>query len=321
MKYLLLLLLWLPGRVAWGQKIPAYQQLLKLVEAPGVVFVRESLFMDEAEVNNIGWLEYTSALKKDSTQAQYRASLPDSTVWQKLAPEDIFLSYYWRVPGLRFYPVVGISYAQAVRYCRWRTALVNQILHSPEHLRKHPKLKHYTFRVRYRLPTVREWELAAAGGLNPTQYPFGGAYPPAPGSRGYKRQLQIPAGAACRPAAEADSPAFSMPFNVRERSYRGSPKQAFNCPDLLAYQVTAEGVLTDNSVITEHVYAYPPNDYGLYCMIGNVAELTATPGIAKGGSFEHSTRDFTLLTDFPYTQPQEWLGFRCTATVYISPKP
>ncbi|MGI4870951.1 MAG: formylglycine-generating enzyme family protein [Janthinobacterium lividum] len=306
--------------MAWSQKTPTYQKLVELVGAPGVVFVQDSLSMDETEVANIYWLEYTSALKRDSTLAQYRAALPDSTVWQQIAPQDIFLSYYWRVPGLRFCPVVGISYAQAVRYCRWRTAVVNQNLHSSENLRKHPKLKHYTFRVVYRLPTVREWELAAAGGLDPAQYPFGGAYPPAPGSRGYKRQLQTPAGAACRPAAEAGSPVFSMDFNVRERSYRGSPKQAFNCPDLPNFRTNADGTLSDDSVLTEYVYAYPPNDYGLYCMIGNVAELTATPGIAKGGSFEHSTTDFTLLTNFSYTQPQEWLGFRCAATVYISPK-
>src|SRR5690606_30894869 len=36
--------------------------------------------------------------------------------------------------------------------------------------------------------------------------------------------------------------------------------------------------------ITSHVLSYNPNGYGLYNISGNVAELTASPGIAKGGS-------------------------------------
>ncbi|MGI4866632.1 MAG: formylglycine-generating enzyme family protein [Janthinobacterium lividum] len=319
-RLLFLLVLLLAARGGWAQQATAYQDLIRLVETPGAVFVQDSLFMDEAEVANLHWLEYLHLLRQDSTEAQYQAAKPDTAAWEQLSANDPYTRYYLRYPGFRYFPVVGVSYAQAVRYCRWRSALVNQRMHSAEYLRKHPKLKKYDFRLEYRLPTSREWELAAAGRLAPAAQPYGQLYPPVPGSQRYRKQLVPKAAAtACHQQMDpswADAAVFHMDFNVREHYYAGTPRQAFNCPAL----PQPLGSLNDGTAITGYIYAYAPNDYGLYNMIGNVAELTATPGVAKGGSFWHSTKDFTLETSFPYAQPQMWLGFRCACTVHIRPK-
>lgn len=161
MKYLLLLVLLLPARAAWCQKTPTYQELVKLVNPPGTVFIQDSLFVDEAEVANIHWLEYLRSLQKDSVGTQYRAALPDTTTWGQSALNDPYGAHYLRAPEFQFFPVVGISRAQAANYCRWRSREVNERLHAAPYLRQHPKLRNYRFRVVYRLPTEVEWEAAA----------------------------------------------------------------------------------------------------------------------------------------------------------------
>jgi hypothetical protein len=55
----------------------------------------------------------------------------------------------------------------------------------------------------------------------------------------------------------------------------------------------------------------------IYNMIGNVVELTATKGLAKGGSLENKLSDCAIDKDFLYNGPQEWLGFRCIMEVHF----
>jgi formylglycine-generating enzyme required for sulfatase activity len=322
---LIMLLSWLAISTSTAQA--TYQELAQSVGAPGVVFVKDSLFLDEAEVANIHWLEYLHFIRKDSSEAFYRSQVPDtlalvSYMQAHYGSAGKYLPHYLTYPGFRYFPVVGISQAQAANYCRWRSAMVNKLVHSEEYLRKHPKLRHYNFRVEYRLPTMAEWETAAAGRLNPLEQPLGVVRPPLPGSKQYKAQLAKPAHVAlCQGAAptlQPSQPVFAMEFTVRENFYVGPTGQALACP--LPPNYVKKGSLNEGVPIMDYTYVNPPNAYGLYNMIGNVAELTATPGVARGGSFEQSINDFTLRTNFSYAAPTEWLGFRCACTVFISPK-
>ena len=324
---LIVLLSWLAMGRSMAQT--SYQQLAQSVGAPGVVFIKDSLFLDEAEVANIHWLEYLHFLRKDSTEAFYRSQVPDTTLLAsymqaRYGSAGTYLPHYLTYPGFRYFPVVGVSQAQAANYCRWRSAMVNKLLHSEDYLRKHPKLRNYNLRVVYRLPTVAEWETAAAGRLNPQEQPLGMVRPPAPGSRQYKALLHKPAEVATCLAGTTElqptAPIFEMEFTVRENFYLGGPaSQALRCP--MPPKYIKKGSLNEGVSIMDYTYVNPPNAYGLYNMIGNVAELTATPGVAKGGSFEQSINDFTLQSNFSYATPTEWLGFRCACTVFISPKP
>lgn len=146
------------------------------VDVPGVKQVRDSLFLDETEVANLHWLEYLHFVRRDSSDAFYRAQLPDSTAQPRLrgnvtkgvATGDT--ASYLRHPAYRYYPVVGITHAQATNYCRWRTAVVRQLMPGPAPHRArtayaaaHRKLlAAYDVRATYRLPTPAEWELAAS---------------------------------------------------------------------------------------------------------------------------------------------------------------
>jgi formylglycine-generating enzyme required for sulfatase activity len=234
--------------------------------------------------------------------------LPDTTCWETYLPlkdsidTDLYESL--RYPGYRYFPVVGITYEQAANYSRWRGDIVTAGMKEKTE-KDYPALGQFEVSVVFRLPTKEEWEFAAAGGLNLQTAPYG-LQRPWKGKRRFESGLK-------RPAPECldrnnmpqsrKSPARRMEFNVLEDFY-----------------------FDDGNIISCHngkpqdigyIYDYPPNPYSLYNMIGNVAELTSTKGVAKGGSFEHKLSDCAIEKDFPYDGPHEWLGFRCIAEVHF----
>lgn len=66
----------------------------------------------------------------------------------------------------------------------------------------------------------------------------------------------------------------------------------------------------------EKIFAFDnPNGYGLYNMIGNVAEMIQEEGVAKGGSWMHRLQECKIRMKQYYTTPANWLGFRCVCEV------
>ncbi len=63
---------------------------------------------------------------------------------------------------------------------------------------------------------------------------------------------------------------------------------------------------------TEPVYidSYFPNDYGLYNIRGNVAEMTSTKGVAMGGSYYHAAEEAYGDKSQHYSGLEPWLGLR-----------
>jgi formylglycine-generating enzyme required for sulfatase activity len=126
---------------------------------PGTVWIRDSLYMDRHEVSNLDYLEYVQWLKKNDS-LNYRKALPDTTVWRDvLAYSEPFENCYFWHPAYRNYPVVGVSYEQAVAFCKWRTQMVLKL----DGARKNSC---FTKVIQYRLPAKKEWEYAAYGGTS-----------------------------------------------------------------------------------------------------------------------------------------------------------
>ncbi len=120
---------------------------IKTSNPSGTISLHSNTFIDQNEVSNLAWIEYINWLSKThgKTSTEVQNAMPDSAAYSALYKEDFNPSTF-RNKYVNF-PVVGISYKQAVAYCAWRSDRVNQL----------GNMKHT---VRYRLPTTEEFEMA-----------------------------------------------------------------------------------------------------------------------------------------------------------------
>jgi len=237
-----------------------------MITPPGTKKINENLFFDETEVTNFMWEEYLfwQANKYGKNSVEYMKSLPDTTVWGNTPYKNFYL---WH-PAYKNYPVVGISYEQVLKFCKWRTDRVKELF---DIQKQKDKKSIYPKTFSYRLPTKEEWEEVARVGYS------------------------------------------LKTLKKLETKYEG--KNRCNLKREEDDNMGVAGKLNSNADVTAPVLSYWPNKYGIYNLIGNVAEMTIEKGIAKGGSWIHTEEEASYEKAFNYTKPTKWVGFRCVLEV------
>lgn len=86
-----------------------------------------------------------------------------------------------------------------------------------------------------------------------------------------------------------------------------------NCPRIDTCLV--KGSLYDNADVTAPVKSYYKNGFGLYNMLGNVAEMVEEKGISKGGGWRTQIENCRVGKDSEFSKPNAWTGLRCVCVV------
>ncbi|OSY88134.1 gliding motility protein GldJ [Tenacibaculum holothuriorum] len=269
-----------------------------------------SFYMDETEVTNAEYglfMQYTKdVFPPEDPQFKhiYPSILPDTLVWRKgLGNTNLLSESYLRHPAYADYPVVGVSWTQANKYCKWRTNAVNlKILMDKGIIKNIFKEDSIQFKGKNNFDT--EAYLANPYALfdgDSTIYKRGLPVPrkkgePKPAKDQFTgRQVTSSDGILAQkfrlPTEVEWEYAAKAIFENREyNNIRGRKKYAWNGKytrdrdkrrrgDQLANFKQGKGNYSgipgwssDGSDIPNAVKSYPPNAFGLYDMSGNVAE-------------------------------------------------
>ena len=73
------------------------------------------------------WIKDVFPQEEEKYRAIYNGAVPDTLVWRNsLGYNEEMTNNYLRFPSYANYPVVGVSWIQAVEFCNWRTDRVNE---------------------------------------------------------------------------------------------------------------------------------------------------------------------------------------------------
>lgn len=269
---------------------------------PGTIHISGNLFIDATEVSNLYWREF----EYYANQSQNPLYMPFAELRQEVTEK--YRPNYYQNAEYRYFPVVGVTRAQAVRFCKWRTQVINAKLRE---MYDHGALTKL-FEVRYRLPSEQEWELAASQ-IDTIQFAPPGHYRVEEFVEN-KNELGI------KILLKTDTLNLRKVKKLLKEHKKNDSVPIFK----VHYPRPAFAVLEDQ--LPANAYFPLWDGYDLFNpdlekplnIIGNVAELVDEPGIVKGGSWRHN-----LAVSFPSKsidiEPNtayDWVGFRCLCEVW-----
>lgn len=261
-----------------------------------------SFFIGETEVTNyeyreyVTWLKYVYSPSDENYKDIYYGALPDTLVWKnKLSRNDVYSEDYFRAPQFDNYPVVGVSWLQAQRYCDWLTDRANErelmnrgIISRNFYNDPANNVGSNSFNVekyKYNDPSleniVNQDKVAKQSGIGNKNERVVAVNKSAQGNLVQKFRLPTEAEWEYAALAEADNRQYNLVEGKDVMINRMREKKGRNRGQFLDNFKYGQGDYSgiggwgnDGNAITSDVRAYRSNPYGIYGMYGNVAEWT-----------------------------------------------
>jgi len=233
-----------------------------------------SFYMSKYEVTNFQYRQFFTEASSAMSEEEKEKIACDSAGWRTTMTYcEPVVEYYYRHPAYNNYPMVNVSYEGATKYCEWLQQKIQK--DNPD------------FSIEVKIPTRQQWIWAAMGGRAQAMFPWGNYY-----LRNKKGEPM------CNFKKVGDGAIY------RNRT-TGKPEVAEGAID---FSIAAS--LSDKAFYTANVKSFYPNDYGLYNMCGNAAEMVAEKNICVGGSWNDYGGDIKIRSYMPFETSAPTVGFR-----------
>lgn len=239
------------------------------------------------EVTNKQYHVFLNDLIIQDNITDYLKAVPDTIKWKidgRVYFEPMVQMYFWH-PAYSEYPVVNVSREAAKMYCVWLTKAVNEKIKN-DNSKEDPESLYIND---LRLPSETEWMMAARGGILGAEYPWG------------TDRVQNARGC------------FLCNFGIQKSLNK---IDTVNSCSKNKNAITSAGSVKGEHWLTAPVYSYNPNQYGLFCISGNVAEMVwqnkSQEPITKGGSW-NSDADHVKINSIEnegVIEGSPYIGFR-----------
>lgn len=226
--------------------------------------IENTLYASKYEISNKQYITFLSSSKQSDKTNSLSIAQIDTLKWtDQLTYNEPYVHYYHTHQAYQNYPLVNISYEGANLFCEWLTEQYNS----------DPKRKFK--KVIFRLPSEKEWIIAAQAEDSDAIYPWQG-----------------------------------------KDLYNKAGQVMCNFKRELKDTLGVNGKFVGNADVTAPIKSYWKNNFGLYNMSGNVAEMINEKGIAKGGSWRNESEYLKINEKYKYDgNAQTFVGFRYFAEI------